>query len=70
MRAPDRFGSYLAAGLTGVIAVQVVINIGVVSGAMPVTGITLPFISYGGSSLTLMLTAIGILMSISRQAEH
>ncbi|MCY0874838.1 MAG: stage V sporulation protein E [Firmicutes bacterium] len=70
LRAPDRFGAYLAAGLTGVIAVQVVINIGVVSGAMPVTGITLPFISYGGSSLTLMLTAIGILMSISRRAEH
>lgn len=69
MRAPDRFGSYLAAGLTGVIAVQVFINIGVVSGAMPVTGITLPFISYGGSSLTLMLTAVGVILSISRRAD-
>ncbi len=69
MRAPDRFGTYLATGLTAVIAVQVVINIGVVIGLLPVTGITLPFISYGGSSLTLMLTAVGILMSISRQAD-
>lgn len=67
--APDRFGSYLAAGLTSVIAVQVFINVGVVTGLMPVTGITLPFLSYGGSSLTLMLTAVGILMSVSRQAR-
>ncbi|PWI57703.1 stage V sporulation protein E [Sulfoacidibacillus thermotolerans] len=70
MRAPDRFGSYLATGLTGVIAVQVFINIGVVTGLMPVTGITLPFLSYGGSSLTLMLTAVGILMNISRYAHY
>ena len=70
MRSRDRFGSYLAAGLTGVIAVQALINIGVVSGALPVTGITLPFLSYGGSSLTLMLTAVGVLMSVSRQMEY
>lgn len=70
MRAPDRFGSYLAAGLTGVIAVQVLINIGVVTGVLPVTGITLPFLSYGGSSLTLMLTAVGILLSVSRRSAY
>ncbi len=70
MRAPDRFGSYLATGLTGVIAVQVFINVGVVTGLLPVTGITLPFLSYGGSSLTLMLSAIGILMNISRFAHY
>ena len=69
MRAPDRFGAYLAAGLTGVIAVQVMINVGVVTGMLPVTGITLPFLSYGGSSLTLMLTAVGMLMSVSRRAR-
>lgn len=64
--APDTFGSLLAAGIVGMVAVQVIINIGVVIGMFPVTGITLPLISYGGSSLTLMLTSIGILLNISR----
>jgi cell division protein FtsW len=67
--APDTFGSLLAVGIVGIIAVQVMINIGVVIGMMPVTGITLPLISAGGSSLTLMLTAIGILLNISRYAR-
>ncbi|MFD2672314.1 stage V sporulation protein E [Marinicrinis sediminis] len=67
--APDAFGSFLAVGITGIIAVQVVINIGVVIGMMPVTGITLPLISAGGSSLTLLLTGLGILLNISRYAR-
>lgn len=67
--APDGFGSLLAAGIVGIFAVQVIINIGVVIGMMPVTGITLPLISAGGSSLTLMLTSIGILLNISRSAR-
>jgi cell division protein FtsW len=67
--APDTFGSLLATGIVGMIAVQVIINIGVVIGMFPVTGITLPLISAGGSSLTLMLTAMGVLLNISRYAR-
>ncbi|MFC5703596.1 stage V sporulation protein E [Cohnella faecalis] len=65
----DPFGSLLASGIVGIFAVQVLINIGVVIGMMPVTGITLPLVSYGGSSLTLLLTALGILLNLSRHAR-
>jgi cell division protein FtsW len=67
--APDTFGSLLAVGITGMIAVQVIINIGVVIGAFPVTGITLPLVSAGGSSLTLILASLGILLNISRYSR-
>lgn len=69
LNAPDLYGSFLAAGIISMIAIQVMINIGVVIGLIPVTGITLPFFSYGGSSLTLMLMAVGILLNISRYAR-
>jgi cell division protein FtsW len=69
MKARDTYGTLLAIGITGVVAVQSLINIAVVTGSMPVTGVPLPFISYGGTSLVINMTAIGILLNISRQTE-
>jgi cell division protein FtsW len=65
--APDTFGALLAAGITGWICIQAFINIGVVVGLIPVTGIPLPFVSAGGSSLVISFAAIGILLSVSRE---
>ncbi|MDD7793973.1 stage V sporulation protein E [Clostridium sp. 'White wine YQ'] len=70
MRAKDTYGTLLATGITGIIAVQALINIAVVTGSMPVTGVPLPLISYGGSSLIINMTALGILLNISRQIER
>ena len=67
LSAPDTFGALLAAGITIWLCVQAFINIGVVVALFPITGITLPFISAGGSSLTISLAAVGILLSISRE---
>jgi len=69
MKARDSYGTLLAIGITSVIAVQSLINIAVVTGSMPVTGVPLPFISYGGTSLVINMMAIGILLNISRQIE-
>lgn len=69
LRAPDGFSSLLALGITGMIAIQCMINISVVIGLIPVTGITLPFLSYGGSSLTLTLSSVGILLNVSRYSK-
>jgi cell division protein FtsW len=65
--APDTFGALLAAGITAWLCIQAFINIGVVVTLVPITGITLPFISAGGSSLIISFAAIGILLSISRE---
>ena len=70
LNAPDNFGALLAAGITTMIVLQAAVNIGVVSGVLPVTGIPLPFISYGGSSLLFILTGVGLLLNISRYAGN
>jgi len=67
LSAPDTFGALLAAGITAWLCLQAFINIGVVVALLPITGITLPFISAGGSSLIISFAAIGILLSISRE---
>ena len=69
LKAPDGFGQLVAAGRTTWITVQAMINIGAVSGAIPFTGVPLPFISYGGSSLVITLAAVGMLLNISRYAN-
>ena len=69
MKARDTYGMLLAIGITSVVAVQSLINIAVVTGSMPVTGVPLPFISYGGTSLVMNMTAMGVLLNISRQIE-
>lgn len=66
MKAPDMFGSLLAVGITSLIAIQVIINIAVVTSSMPATGMPLPFFSYGGTALFLLLCEMGILLNISR----
>jgi cell division protein FtsW len=68
--APDMFGSLLAIGLTNLIVVQALLHMGVNLALFPTTGITLPFISYGRSSLLVCMAAVGILLNIARQAER
>lgn len=66
MKAPDMFGSLVAVGITALIAIQVIINVAVVTSSMPVTGMPLPFFSYGGTALFVILCEMGILLNISR----
>jgi cell division protein FtsW len=68
-RAPDAFGRLLALGITTLVVGQALVNLSVVLGLMPTKGIPLPFISYGGSSLVVMLLATGVLLNISQHAE-
>lgn len=69
VRARDPFGRYLATGITALIAVQSLINLGVVTSLLPPTGIPLPFISYGGTSLVMNMVSIGVLLNISRYSR-
>ena len=69
LHARDRFGSLLVVGVTTLIAMQTFLNIGVVTGLLPTTGISLPFFSYGGTALSIQLAEMGIVLSVSRQMK-
>lgn len=68
MRCPDRFGSLLAGGITCMIGIQTVLNVAVVTGIMPTTGLPLPFFSAGGTSIAVLMCAVAVLLNISREA--
>ena len=67
--APDPFGALLALGLTALLACQTLVNLGVVTGALPTKGLPLPFISFGGSSLIMAMVSVGVLLNISQHAR-
>ena len=69
LHARDRFGSLLVVGVTTLIGLQTFLNIGVVTGLLPTTGISLPFFSYGGTALSIQLAEMGIVLSVSRQMK-
>ena len=70
LKAPDKFGSMLTIGLTAQVGLQVIFNLAVVTNAFPNTGISLPFFSYGGSSLIMLLLQMGIILAVSRQTKQ
>ena len=67
--APDLFGALLVVGVMGHIAIQVILNIAVVTNTIPNTGITLPFISYGGTSVMFLMIEMGMVLSVSNQIK-
>jgi cell division protein FtsW len=69
LRAPDRFGTLLGTGITAWILVQALVNVGAVVGLLPVTGVPLPFVSFGGSSMVIAMGAVGILANVARQGR-
>ena len=69
LRAPDRLGMLLAAGVAGWVGGQAFMNMGAVTGVVPITGVPLPFVSFGGSSLVILMTAVGMLLNVARQSR-
>ena len=67
LRCENRFGTLLAAGVTTHLGIQVIMNLFVVTGIMPITGASLPFFSYGGTSLLMLLAEVGVLLAVSRR---
>jgi cell division protein FtsW len=66
LRAPDAFGRLLATGITAWLGLQIIINLGAVTGLLPITGVPLPLLSFGGTALLVTLAGIGVLASIAR----
>ena len=69
LKAPDLFGTLLATGIIAMIAIQALVNIAVVTSSIPVTGMPLPFFSYGGTALAITMTEMGIVLNISRHSQ-
>jgi cell division protein FtsW len=69
LRAPDAFGTYLALGITVLLATQTLVNLGVVTGVLPTKGLPLPLVSFGGSALVVTMLSIGVLLNISQHAS-
>src|SRR5437588_2438021 len=67
LHAPDRFGRLLGAGIVGWLGLQTLVNLGAVTGLLPVTGVPLPFVSFVGSSIVVTLAAVGILVNIGKR---
>ena len=70
MKAQDTFGSLIAMGITSIIGLQALINVAVVTSSMPVTGMPLPFFSYGGTSLLINLCAMGVVLNVSKNCNN
>ena len=68
--APDLYGALIVIGVLTHVAIQVLINIAVVTNTIPSTGVTLPFVSYGGTSLFMLLAEMGLVLSVSRQIRY